>query len=274
MSGWWHRTTFPTTSCPRSIGAPPSSPTRASSRASGCLPSRRWRLGLPWSRRPIRPSTKPPATRRFASTRRARSRSQQGSSELCGSASASLANGLEHAKRFTWRACGEAHLRGSVEPHLRHFRRMIRVGLDTSPLALSKAGTARYLTKLLDGLEQEPAIELARLSWDADGRAAKVARDTFWYPTRLPRAARQDGRRRPPLSDDARAAPLERPTRRDDPRRRRPSSSRGVQRLDPTLQRPDAAPRRAGRRARSSSAPRSRATRSSSCSTCRRRRCG
>ena len=68
---------------------------------------------------------------------------------------------------------------------------MIRVGLDTSPLALSKAGTARYLTQLLEGLEQEPEIEVSRLSWDADGRAAKVARDMFWYPTRLPRAAKK-----------------------------------------------------------------------------------
>ena len=70
---------------------------------------------------------------------------------------------------------------------------MVRVGLDTTPLALSKAGTARYLTKLLEGLEEEPSIELTRLSWDAEGRAAKVARDTFWYPTRLPRAAKQAG---------------------------------------------------------------------------------
>ena len=29
---------------------------------------------------------------------------------------------------------------------------MLRVGIDTSPLVLSQAGTARYLTKLLEGL--------------------------------------------------------------------------------------------------------------------------
>jgi glycosyltransferase involved in cell wall biosynthesis len=68
---------------------------------------------------------------------------------------------------------------------------MVRVGLDTSPLALSKAGTARYLTQLLDGLAQESEIEVHRLEWGADGRATKVARDTFWYPTRLPRAAKK-----------------------------------------------------------------------------------
>ena len=67
------------------------------------------------------------------------------------------------------------------------------VGLDTSALALTKAGTARYLTNLLDGLDQEPSIEVSRLSWGADSRATKVARDTFWYPVRLARAAKNAG---------------------------------------------------------------------------------
>jgi glycosyltransferase involved in cell wall biosynthesis len=70
---------------------------------------------------------------------------------------------------------------------------MLRVGLDTSPLALTKAGTARYLTNLLDGLDQEPEVEVSRLSWGADGRATKVARDMLWYPRRLTRAATQVG---------------------------------------------------------------------------------
>jgi glycosyltransferase involved in cell wall biosynthesis len=70
---------------------------------------------------------------------------------------------------------------------------MVHVGLDTSPLALSKAGTARYLTQLLEGLEQEESIEVSRLSWGEGGRAAKVARDVSWYPTRLHRAAQKAG---------------------------------------------------------------------------------
>jgi glycosyltransferase involved in cell wall biosynthesis len=70
---------------------------------------------------------------------------------------------------------------------------MLRVGLDTSPLALTKAGTARYLTSLLDGLEQEPAIEVSRLSWGGNGRATKITRDLLWYPTRLTRAATESG---------------------------------------------------------------------------------
>jgi glycosyltransferase involved in cell wall biosynthesis len=70
---------------------------------------------------------------------------------------------------------------------------MLRVGLDTSPLALTKAGTARYLTNLLDGLEREPSIEVSRLSWGGDGRATKVTRDVLWYPSRLNRAAKEAG---------------------------------------------------------------------------------
>jgi glycosyltransferase involved in cell wall biosynthesis len=70
---------------------------------------------------------------------------------------------------------------------------MLRVGLDTSPLVLSKAGTARYLTKLLEGLEDEASVEVSRLSWGEEGRATKVARDMFWYPSRLGRAAKEAG---------------------------------------------------------------------------------
>jgi glycosyltransferase involved in cell wall biosynthesis len=70
---------------------------------------------------------------------------------------------------------------------------MLHVGLDTSPLALTKAGTARYLTKLLEGLEQEPDLELHRYTWGGAGRVTKVTRDLFWYPVGLRRAARKDG---------------------------------------------------------------------------------
>ena len=70
---------------------------------------------------------------------------------------------------------------------------MLRVGLDTSPLALTKAGTARYLTNLLEGLEQEQSIEVSRLAWGGDGRATKVTRDLLWYPAKLSRAAKEAG---------------------------------------------------------------------------------
>src|SRR6476659_9846195 len=70
---------------------------------------------------------------------------------------------------------------------------MLRVGLDTSPLVLTKAGTARYLTSLLDGLDEAPEVEVSKLSWGDDGRATKVARDMLWYPSRLGRAAKGAG---------------------------------------------------------------------------------
>jgi glycosyltransferase involved in cell wall biosynthesis len=59
----------------------------------------------------------------------------------------------------------------------------MRVGIDTSPLVQTQAGTARYLRGLLahDDYEQ--------LSWGGPGRLATVVRDTWWYPHGLPRAA-------------------------------------------------------------------------------------
>jgi glycosyltransferase involved in cell wall biosynthesis len=68
----------------------------------------------------------------------------------------------------------------------------LRVGIDVSALALTRAGSARYLTRLLHELEREPAFELVRYAFRGDGRAAKVARDVAWYPLRLPALARRD----------------------------------------------------------------------------------
>jgi glycosyltransferase involved in cell wall biosynthesis len=70
---------------------------------------------------------------------------------------------------------------------------VLRVGLDVSPLALTKAGTARYLTNLVDGLERDSSLEVRRYSLGGSGRLRRVARDAIWYPVTLPRAARRDG---------------------------------------------------------------------------------
>ena len=70
---------------------------------------------------------------------------------------------------------------------------MLRVGLDVSPLSLTKAGTARYLTSLLDGLEAEPEVEVRRYELTGSGRLTKLRRDALWYRFSLPRAARGDG---------------------------------------------------------------------------------
>ena len=69
---------------------------------------------------------------------------------------------------------------------------MPRVGIDVSALALSRAGTARYLTALLAGLDDEP-VDVHRYELPGEGRARKLWRDTAWYQWTLARAARRDG---------------------------------------------------------------------------------
>ena len=65
------------------------------------------------------------------------------------------------------------------------------MALDVSPLALTKAGTARYITSLLAGLESESSLEIRRYSFGGAGRLRRVARDAVWYAA-LPRKARRD----------------------------------------------------------------------------------
>jgi glycosyltransferase involved in cell wall biosynthesis len=69
----------------------------------------------------------------------------------------------------------------------------VLVGFDTSPLKLTRAGTARYITNLLAGLERDPELEIRTYSWGGDGRPAKVVRDAGWYRFALPRRAQRDG---------------------------------------------------------------------------------
>ena len=66
----------------------------------------------------------------------------------------------------------------------------MRVGLDLSPLQLTRAGTARYLRILLDELEGRDDLEVAPIAWGGSGRVTAALRDTAWYPLGLPRAAR------------------------------------------------------------------------------------
>ena len=65
----------------------------------------------------------------------------------------------------------------------------MRVGIDVSPLALTRAGTARYLTNLLAELERDPEVELRRYSFGGPGRLTRIVRDTAWYLSALPRCA-------------------------------------------------------------------------------------
>ena len=69
----------------------------------------------------------------------------------------------------------------------------LRVGIDVSPLSLTRAGTARYVVNLTEQLADEPALELHRYGFAGRGRAHKVARDVVWYHAALPALARRDG---------------------------------------------------------------------------------
>ena len=62
----------------------------------------------------------------------------------------------------------------------------MRVGLDVSPLVQTRAGTARYVQALVDRLP-----ELEPLSYGGSGRMSTLARDLWWYPVGLRRAARK-----------------------------------------------------------------------------------
>ena len=66
----------------------------------------------------------------------------------------------------------------------------MRVGIDVSPLALTRAGTARHLHGLLPHLDAMPGLELRRLAWGGGGRITAALRDVWWYPVGLPRSAR------------------------------------------------------------------------------------
>ena len=67
----------------------------------------------------------------------------------------------------------------------------MRVGIDTSPLVQTRAGTARHVRGLVAALRDRPGIELELLSFGGSGRPSSVARDAVWYPLGLRRRARR-----------------------------------------------------------------------------------
>jgi len=68
----------------------------------------------------------------------------------------------------------------------------LRVGIDVSPLALTRAGTARHIRSLLAELDGED-VDLVRYGFGGPGRAVVPVRDVGWYLAALPVRARRDG---------------------------------------------------------------------------------
>jgi glycosyltransferase involved in cell wall biosynthesis len=58
----------------------------------------------------------------------------------------------------------------------------VRVAVDTTPLRLTQAGTARYLRNLLAHLSTE---SVRKLAFGSSGRASVLARELGWYPFAL-----------------------------------------------------------------------------------------
>src|SRR5919204_2887275 len=68
----------------------------------------------------------------------------------------------------------------------------MKVGLDVTPLTLTRAGVARHIAGLLSGLESKPDLEFRRYSLGGRSRALVPIRDVGWYLGALPAKARRD----------------------------------------------------------------------------------
>jgi glycosyltransferase involved in cell wall biosynthesis len=63
------------------------------------------------------------------------------------------------------------------------------VGIDTTPLVQTRAGTARHVSGLLGAMAGRPGLELVELALPGTGRLASLRRDALWYPFRLGRGS-------------------------------------------------------------------------------------
>ena len=103
-------------------------------------------------------------------------------------------------------------------------RRVVRVGIDTTPLVQTRAGTARHVLGLLGELDGTAGARARRpLRRAARDGSRRVRRDALWYPFRLGARLRAGGR--PPLHDVPRAASAAGAARRH---RARPRPSSGI----------------------------------------------
>jgi len=66
----------------------------------------------------------------------------------------------------------------------------MRVGVDVSPRAQTRAGTTRVVDGLLAALAGRRDLEITELAFGGGSRPATAARDAVWYPFGIARAAR------------------------------------------------------------------------------------
>jgi glycosyltransferase involved in cell wall biosynthesis len=69
---------------------------------------------------------------------------------------------------------------------------VIRTAIDTSVLAQTRAGTARYLKGLLRELDRRDDVVVSKRRFGGGGRAAAFTRDAIWYPLVLGREGDAD----------------------------------------------------------------------------------
>ena len=133
-----------------------------------------------------------------------------------------VARGLEHARTFTWLGQRPRASRGVGGCAM-------NVAVDVTPLAQTRAGTARYLRSLAAADRARRAASIAFGGYARGRLAATLWLDLAWYPHVLPHRAR---RRRPALPDVSRPGAHGDAARRDGPRRRGLPPSGGVPALD------------------------------------------
>jgi len=68
----------------------------------------------------------------------------------------------------------------------------MRVAMDVSPLAQTRAGTARYLKGLIRELERRDDVMVSSRSFGGRSRLSTAARDGIWYPFLLGREGAAD----------------------------------------------------------------------------------
>ena len=111
-----------------------------------------------------------------------------------------LEEALDSAARHRRRACLAVHLaslwRGGAGGLRKRSATLsgvsLRVGIDVSPLALTRAGTARHIGSLLAALDGED-VDVRRYALGGSSRAFVPVRDLGWYLGVLPLLARRDG---------------------------------------------------------------------------------